>query len=78
MKDLMFFRGKMDVSSFGSLDVSIKEKYGIMGIDMNDYGTDVILVLVEMESPKYGKYYYHRFVRMYNVPDDIPLSGSNP
>lgn len=61
--DLAFYRGG------DSITAEVSTEYGLGSIDMNDYGDNVVLVLLKMNSEKYGVYHYHRFVRMANVDD---------
>ena len=63
--DLSFYRGGTTITSLSADD---KKNYGITDIDMKDYGSDIILVLMEMNSDRYGEYYFYRFVKMYNMP----------
>ena len=60
--DLKFYRGG------DTIDASLAADYGLTGIDLSDYKDDVVLVLLKMHSEKYGVYYYHKFIRMYNAP----------
>ena len=43
--------------------------YGIGG-DVTHFDKSVIVVLLTINSPKYGDYKYYRFVKMYNVKTD--------
>lgn len=43
--------------------------YGIDG-DVSNFDKSVIVVLLTINSPKYGDYKYYRFVKMYNVKTD--------
>ena len=45
---------------------------------MSGYDDNVILVLVELEHDKYGVYTYHRFIKMYNVPNVLPTPAPAP
>ena len=38
-------------------------------LDMSNYGSNIILVLLKMDSERYGEFYFYRFVKMYNIPD---------
>ena len=49
------------------------QAYGIDGA-LNGYGSNVILVLLELNSPKYGTYKSYRFVKMYNAPESAPTN----
>ncbi len=62
VKGLRFYRGG------DSIDSSLAAKYGLAGIDLSEYNDDVVLVLMEMHSEKYGDYYFYRFIKMYNSP----------
>ena len=65
-----FVRGdKLD-----SLDESIKETYHLT--TTGTYGSNVIVVLLKLNSERYGEYYSYRFVKMYNAPDTVNVSPS--
>ena len=64
--ELLFYRGGESLKDNDSQTV---EQYGLTGLDMSSYGTDVVLVLLKMRSEKYGEYRYYRFVHMYSVKD---------
>ena len=51
--------------------------YGIDG-SLDDYDDNIILVLITLDSPKYGEYKSYRFVKMYNVPTSTTVPNSNP
>ena len=48
-------------------DYSGKTAYGLTS--NGDYGKNVIVVLLHLNSDRYGDYYTYRFVKMYNVPE---------
>ena len=70
LKDLKFYSGGDSISSEDS------SKYGVS--DISGYKENVILVLIELEHDKYGKYTFHRFIKMYNVPDVLPTPTPAP
>lgn len=70
IKDIKFYSGGESISSEDST------KYGVS--DFSGYKENVILVLLEIEHPKYGTYTYHRFIKMYNVPEVIPTPTPAP
>lgn len=51
-------------------------EYGITA-SVGDYSKNVVLILLTLNSPRYGDYKSYRFVKMYNVPESIP-SETNP
>jgi len=61
-----------------TIDGDIKNNFGLASDNLTSYGDNVILVLLHLKSDRYGDYYYHRFVKMYNVPAVKAPSGSNP
>ena len=61
IQELKFFKNGDDTSGIAS-------EYGLGNVNMADYGDDVILVLLKLESSKYDDYYTFRFVKMYNNP----------
>ena len=56
---------------------SLAESYGVTVGD-NEYGDDVILVLLNLKSHHYGEYKSYRFIRMYNYQDSPSSGESNP
>ena len=60
--DLQFYMGGQNIEG-------ISGTYGLNTSSLAEYGNNVILILLEMKSEKYGVYHFHRFVRMHNVPD---------
>lgn len=63
INSLKFYRG-------GTTDVvENASDYGISS-NMSEYDTDTVLVTLELESNKNSVYYYSRYVKMYNMPDD--------
>ncbi|MCR5544682.1 MAG: hypothetical protein K6F55_11115, partial [Eubacterium sp.] len=50
--------------------------YNISG-DMTYMGSNVVLVLLTLNNPKYGEYKSYRFVKMYNFPDDYGWGASS-
>ncbi len=64
LKDLIFIRG--DGLSAHSDVVS---DYGINS-NLTNYKNNVILVLLTLDSAKYGEYKEYRFVKMYYVPEN--------
>ena len=67
--DLLFYQGG---DSAASPSVDDAKKYGLTGIDMTNYDRNVVLVLLKMDSDRYGEYYFYRFVKMYNIPESTP------
>ena len=67
--DLSFYQGGTAITSFSEND---KKNYGLTDLDMTDYGDNIILVLMKMDSGRYGEYYFYRFVKMYNMPESTP------
>ena len=57
---------------------SIDTKYRLSGLDMTGYDNNVVLVLLKMNSPRYGDYYYYRLIKMYNVPEDYEWPSAAP
>lgn len=70
IKEIKFYSGGDTIDSADS------SKYGVS--DMSGYDDNVILVLVELEHDKYGVYTYHRFIKMYNVPNVLPTPAPAP
>jgi len=73
LTELKFIRG--DGVSEHSDDIS---SYGISG---GNYDDNVILVLLTIDSPKYGEYKEYRFIKMYYVPEGYTenvVVDSNP
>lgn len=65
-------------STIGSgTNKSLAESYGISASD-GEYGDDVMLVLLELDSHHYGSYKTYRFVKMYNVDANPSGGGTNP
>ena len=61
------------------LDSELASKCGIAGTDLKAYDGNVVLVLMKLNSGRYGEYYYYKYIRLYNLPKDYPwLSESNP
>lgn len=57
---------------------ALAESYGL-SVTAGDYGDDIMLVLLEIDSDHYGSYKTYRFVKMYNVESGSPAGGgSNP
>ena len=56
-----------DINFGSSVEAST---YGLSGVNLEDYDGNVVLVLLQLHSGRYGDYTYYRFVRMYNVPSD--------
>ena len=67
VKDIQFYKG----GASSTIDPDIADDYNISS-DLSSYGEEIILVLLKMESDRYGTYYYHRFIRMYNAPVTTP------
>ncbi len=61
-----------------TLDSDTIKAYGLSDINLSKYGDNVVLVLLHLKSDRYGDYYCHRFVKMYNVPAVKAPSESNP
>ncbi len=74
IKNLTFVKA----SSIGSgSNKALAESYGISASD-GDYGEDIMLVLLELDSHHYGSYKTYRFIRMYNVDPNPSGGGTNP
>ena len=71
LQDIRFYRGKQSIQ-FNSF--SDKEEHGLSGLNLDDYDENVVLVLIKLRSEKYGTYYYHEFVKMFNVPETLPTT----
>lgn len=70
--DLRFYRGG---DTIADTDMTT---FDVGGINMSEYGYNIVLVLMKMKSEKYGYYTFYRFVRMYNIPETAPVpAGSN-
>lgn len=65
ISELSFYQGGATASSPSSNEA---KKYGLSGLDMSNYGSNIILVLLKMDSERYGEFYFYRFVKMYNIP----------
>ena len=50
--------------------------YGINGA-LTDYDDNIILILMTLDSPRYGEYRSYRFVQMYNVPKNYASINSS-
>ena len=61
--DISFYQGG-DIITDPNIDL---KDYGLSGLSMSNYDDNIVLVLMKMNSGKYGDYYYYRFVKMYNV-----------
>ena len=69
LTNLSFYRG-------GGTTPSNLNEYGLADVNLSQYPTNVVLVLMEMKNDRYsGVYRYYRFITMYNVPDEQPPSG---
>lgn len=68
IKEVKFYAGGTPADS------SVLGEYGLNTVNMEDYSNNVVLVLMTMESEKYGTYHFYRFVRMYDLPEDYSWS----
>lgn len=65
ISDFQLIRGDGMSSQTNS---TIMSSYGIEG-DVDYYDKNVIVILLTINSPRYGDYKYYKFVKMYNVPE---------
>ncbi len=72
IQELSFYQGG------NATTVANAGNYGLAGINMADYGENVVLVLLKINSDRYGTYYFHRFVRMYNYPQSASAPAPGP
>lgn len=78
VKNLRFIKASELGKTGNESATALAQDYGI-NVSAGDYGEDVMLVLLELNSHHYGTYKTYKFVRMYNVePASGGGSGSNP
>ena len=70
ISELRFISGS-DIADAGDLSL-----YGLTAQDTAGmkYGDDIVVVLLKLNSPRYGDYYSYRVVRMYNASDTTGMS----
>ena len=73
IEDLQFYKG----GSSSSIAPAVATEYKVSS-DLSGYGEDVVLVLLKMKSERYGTHYFHRFIRMYNVPASVATPSPTP
>lgn len=52
----------------------LMNSYGVAG-NGEGFGKNVIAILITLNSPRYGDYKYYRFVKMYNVPENVSTNS---
>lgn len=61
-----------------TINSTVKTNFGLSSDNMDNYGDNVVLVLLHLKSDRYGDYYNKRYVKMYNVPDTINQGSTSP
>ncbi|SEQ11493.1 hypothetical protein SAMN02910369_01234 [Lachnospiraceae bacterium NE2001] len=64
LTDIHFYRGGI------TTEINQASKYGLDGLDLKNYDNNVVLVTIQMHSDRYQDYYYYRFIRLHNVPNN--------
>ncbi len=77
VKNLQFLKAANLGKAGNESATSLAQSYGV-SVSEGDYGNDVMLVLLELDSHHYGTYKSYRFIKMYNVDPNPSGGGTNP
>ncbi len=70
IKSLRFVPANQGVAGENKIENKLENAAGKAEAAGNDYPGNVVGVYLTLESPRYGEFFYYRYVKMYNMSDE--------